>query len=177
MEMAAPRTVPPASVPDRKRRRRRILRNIGVAILVVLFLPWLVLFVTKGRFLKHPFEHLVGGALHRPVQVAGDFQLYFDPFDIKFVAEGLSVANPGWATKPLLFHADRLASRIAPLSLILGRRHVRDLDLVNAAIDLEWDKAHQHNSWTFGDPSVKGKPFEMPRIDRATLAGTPTATQ
>lgn len=169
---AAQRSATPTSRPPRRHRWRRIARNVAIGVLGTLFAIWLVLFITKGRFLKHTFEKLASGSVSRPVTVAGDFQLYFDPFDIKFVAEGLTVANPAWATRPELFHADRLDSRIAPLSLIFGRRHVRDLDLVNAAIDLEWDKAHQRNSWTFGDPNVKGKPFAMPRIDRATLAGT-----
>ncbi len=172
MDMAAQRSASPAPTGDGKHRRRRLLGTIVLTILGVVVGAWLVLFVTKGRFLKHGFEKLAGGAVHRPVTVAGDFQLYFDPFEIKFVAEGLSVANPGWATRPLLFHADRLDSRIAPLSLLFGRRRVRDLALTNAAIDLEWDKAHRHNSWTFGAPDTTGKPFEMPRIDRATLAGT-----
>ena len=110
--------------------------------------------------------------MHREVKVGGDFQLYFDPFEIKFVAEALNIANPAWATKPIFFHADRIDTRIAPLSLIFGRRHVRDLLLANGALDMEWDKPHQRNSWTFGDPDTKGKPFQMPRIDRATLAGT-----
>ena len=162
----------PARIPLRRRRWFRIARNVLLGVLGFFFAIWLVLFVTKGRFLRHSFEHLVGGALHREVKVAGDFQLYFDPFEIKFVAEGLDIANPAWATRPTLFHADRIDSRIAPLSLIFGRRRIRDLVLTNGAIDLEWDKPHQRNSWTFGDPNVKGKPFAMPRIDRATLAGT-----
>ena len=171
--MAAQRTAPPASTPEtRKRRRRRLIRNILLGLVGIVFGLWLILFVTKGRFLKHRFENMVGAALHREVKVAGDFQLYFAPFEIKFVAEGLTIANPAWATRPLLFHADRIDTRIAPLSLIFGRRRIRDLALTNGAIDLEWDKPHQRNSWTFGDPKVKGKPFPMPRIDRATLAGT-----
>jgi len=34
----------------------RIIRNSLVGLLATLFVIWLVLFVTKGRFLKHPFE-------------------------------------------------------------------------------------------------------------------------
>jgi hypothetical protein len=162
---------PPGNQP-RRRRWRRALRNVAIGVVGAIFAVWLVLFVTKGRFLKHPFERIVGGALHRQVKVAGDFQLYFAPFEIKFVAEGLTIANPAWATRPTFFHADRLDTRIAPLSLIFGKRRIRDLVLANGAVDMEWDKAHRHNSWTFGDPGKKGKPFPMPRIDRATLAGT-----
>lgn len=156
----------------RQRRIRRIVRNILLGVVAVVFGIWLVLFVTKGRFLRHPFERLGGSALHRPIKVTGDFQLYFAPFDIKFLADGLTIANPAWATRPLLFKADHLETRIAPLSLIWGKRHLRWLDLANGAVDLEWSRDHQHNSWTFGDPNKHGKPFQFPRIDRATVVGT-----
>ena len=176
-----PPTTPPMTPgrPDRRRsdrrrrgRWRRVARNVAIGVVGTLFAIWLVLFVTKGRFLKHPFEHLVGGALHRQVVVAGDFQLYFAPFQIKFVAEGLTIGNSAWARRPVFFHADRIDTRIAPLSLLFGRRRITDLLLANGALDMEWDRAHQHNTWTFGEPGKKGKPFAMPRIDRATLAGT-----
>ena len=140
-------------------------------IIGLIVLAWGVLYVTKGRFLKHPFENIVGGLTHRNVSVAGDFQLYFDPFDLKFYAEGFRIANPDWASKPDLFHASRIDTRIAPLSLIFGRRHMRWLTLENGAIDLEYNAAHTTNTWTFS--SVKGgKPLELPTIDRATVTGT-----
>ena len=34
----------------------RIVRNSLVGVLATLFIIWLVLFITKGRFLKRPFE-------------------------------------------------------------------------------------------------------------------------
>ena len=170
--VAHPAPPPTGRAPFYRRRWFRIARNIVLGILGFFFAIWLVLFITKGRFLKHPFERLVGGALHREVKVGGDFELYFAPVAIKFVAERLDIANPAWATQPTFFHADRIDTRIAPLSLVFGRRHIRDLLLANGNVDMEWDKAHERNSWTFGDPNTKGKPFEMPRIDRATLSGT-----
>jgi len=158
--------------PDRQRRRRRAIRNVVLGIVGAVFAVWLVLFITKGRFLKHPFERLAGAQLHRTIKVDGDFQLYFAPFDIKLLADGLTITNPGWATRPNLFTARHVETRIAPLSLIWGKRHMRWLDLIDGAVDLEWDRSHQHNTWTFGDPAKHGKPFEFPRIDRATVAGT-----
>ena len=160
--------------PDTGSRHRRIRRWLAFAVLTVLasiVLIWLILFVTKGRFLRHPFERVVGGLTHRTVQVAGDFQLYFAPFDIKLFAEGLTISNPAWTTRPYLFQARRIDGRIAPLSLLFGRRRLRWLDLQGGAIDLEWNAAHTINSWTFGD-GKRGKPLELPIIDRATLAGT-----
>src|SRR6478752_3767447 len=65
-------------------------------VLIALFAIWLVLFVTKGRFLKHPAERFMTGTLGRDVTVAGDFQFYFAPITLKVKADGLPIANPAW---------------------------------------------------------------------------------
>ncbi|VXC72144.1 AsmA family protein [Sphingomonas sp. T1] len=160
---------PPAAA--QKRRKRRILRNILIGIVAVIAAIWLVLYITKGRFLKHPFERIVGSMTHRMVTVGGDFQLYFAPFRIKFYAERFTLSNPDWASRPNLFQADKLDTRIAPLSLIFGKRRLYWLDLVNGTVDLEWNAAHTANSWTFSDKKG-GEPLEFPRIDVATVTGT-----
>ena len=166
----APSPAPgPADTPAR--RKRRILRNILIGIVAVIAAIWLVLYITKGRFLKHPFERIVGSMTHRTVTVGGDFQLYFAPFRIKFYAERFTLSNPDWASRPNLFQADKLDTRIAPLSLIFGKRRLYWLDLVNGAVDLEWNAAHTANSWTFSDKKG-GEPLEFPRIDVATVTGT-----
>ena len=170
MDMATQRTEAPADA--RTRRRRHVIRNIVLGVLGTIFAAWLILFITKGRFLKHPFESIVGKLTSRTVQVRGDFQLYFAPLKIKFLAEGITVSNPAWATKPNLFSADRIDARIAPLSLVFGKRRVYSLDLANGAIDLEWNRAHTGNTWTFGSAKKAGKPLELPRIDVATVRGT-----
>ena len=162
----APAPADPAPTPARRHRIRTIVLTIIGTIAAV----WLILFVTKGRFLKHGFERVAGKLTHRTVTVKGDFQLYFAPFDIKFLAEGLTISNPDWATRPALFSAKRIDSRIAPLSMLFGRRHFRMLDLTDGRVDLEWNAAHDRNSWTFSD--TPGKPVEFPIIDSATLAGT-----
>ncbi len=162
---------PPPAVAERRRRAWRIVRNVLLTILGLIVAIWLVLYITKGRFLKHPFERFVGGQTHRPVTVAGDFQLYFAPFRIKFVAEKMTIANPAWATRPYLFQAERIDTRIAPLSLIWGKRRLYWLDLVNGAVDLEWNADHSANTWTFSNEKG-GKPLEFPRIDVATVRGT-----
>ncbi|KAK0349491.1 hypothetical protein LTR94_032909, partial [Friedmanniomyces endolithicus] len=84
----------------------------------------------------------------------------------------LSVSNPGWATRPYLFTAERIDSRIAPLSLLFGKRRFHWLDLTRGAVDLEWNAAHDRNTWTFSEKKGSGKPLDLPRIDRATIAGT-----
>ena len=148
----------------------RIARNVVLGIIGAIFLAWLILYITKGRFLKHPFERTVAAMTHRAVKVPGDFQLYFDPINIHFVAEGMTISNPSWASKPNLFEAKRIDTRIATFPLIFGNRRIRWLDMLDGAVDLEWNKDRSSNTWTFGEG--KGKPFEMPLIRRATVAGT-----
>ncbi len=143
---------------------------VVASLIGLIVLAWTILYVTKGRFLKGPFERTVGAMTHRSVKVGGDFQLYFDPFELKFLAERMTISNPSWATRPNLFSADRIETRVAPLSLIFGRYRMRWLDLQRGALDLEWDAAHRTNTWTFSEK--KGKPIEFPVIDRATLVGT-----
>jgi uncharacterized protein involved in outer membrane biogenesis len=170
-EPAAAPPPPPATVAPQRRRVWRIVRNIVLTLVGLIVAIWLVLYITKGRFLRHPFERFVGGQTHRPVTVAGDFQLYFAPFRIKFVAEQMTIANPEWATRPYLFQAARIDTRIAPLSLLWGKRHLYWLDLTDGAVDLEWNRAHTANTWTFSDKKG-GKPLDFPRIDTATVRGT-----
>ena len=161
-----------ASPPPRRRsRRRHLIRNLALGIVGAIFIVWLVLFITKGRFLKRPFESIASSMADRSVTVGGDFQLYFAPLRIKFLAEQLNVSNPQWAERPSLFAAKRIEARIAPLSLLFGRKRAYTLDLVEGVLDLEWDTAHKRNTWTFSS-NGDGKPFEMPRIDRATVTAT-----
>jgi len=141
-------------------------------IIGLLLLAWAVLFVTKGRFLKHPFERIASHATGRIVKVPGDFQLYLDPITIKFVAEGMTVSNPAWAKKPHFFESRRIDTRIATVPLLFGRKRINWLDLVNGDVNLEWDAKHKRNSWTFGDPDAPGKPLELPVIRRAIMSGT-----
>ena len=163
----------PATPVSRARRGTPLAAAVAVlaTLIGLLVLAWAILFVTKGRFLKHPFERIAGGLTHRTVRVAGDFQFYFDPVDVHFHADGLSITNPAWASRPYLFRSHRIDARIAPFSFLWGRRRFHRLELADGAIDLEWRPDHATNSWTFSDKKG-GKPLELPLIDRATLAGT-----
>lgn len=167
----APAADSPANVNAARAGWRRWTIRIAIGLLTVIAAIWLVLFVTKGRFLRHPFESITGKLTHRTVTVGGDFQLYFAPWRIKFVAEKIAISNPGWATRPNLFTADRIDSRIAPLSLLFGRRRFTWLELTGGAVDLEWTPDHSANTWTFSEKKG-GKRLEFPRIDVAVVNGT-----
>ncbi|UZK65019.1 AsmA family protein [Sphingomonas sp. M1-B02] len=146
----------------------------GIAVLSTLLglvvLAWVILFVTKGRFLKHSFETIVAGQTNRQVKVAGDFQLYFAPFNLKFVAEGMTITNPDWAGTGNFFEARRIDSQISTWSLITGNRRINWLGLEDGRLDLQWNKGNTRNTWTFSEE--KGEPLELPVIARALIRGT-----
>lgn len=174
MPSAAPAPVDPtpqAVDPVRKKRVGPLgwVMRIVLAMLAVIVLAWLILYITKGRFLKQPFERYASQMSGRTVTVAGDFNFYFDIIDAKFLAEGMRVSNPAWASKPDLFAARRIASDIDTVSFIFGGRRVHFVDLDGGEIDLEWNAAHSANTWTFAQ---RAEPLDIPAITRALVNGT-----
>lgn len=159
--------------PAEKRRWPRwlvvTLRVIG-GILLAFFLAWALLYITKGRFLKGTFERIVSSQTGREVRVAGDFQFYFNPINLKYVSEGLTVSNPQWAGKGDFFSAKRVELNVATISFLWGGRRINILDLQGGAIDLQWDADGRRNTWTFSEE--KGEPLDIPLIRRAIVAGT-----
>ncbi len=155
-----------AGAPDARRRRdwRRIALRTLIGIVAAIFLAWAILFITKGRFLKGTFERIASSQSGRTVRVAGDFQFYFNPLNLKFLAEGLSVSNPDWAGGGNVFEAKKLDSSVATLTFLFGRRRVNWLELDGARADLHWDAARKRNTWTFGDPNKPGKKLELPIV-------------
>ncbi len=155
------------------RRRTPLDAAIGAVagfiatVLGLIVLAWAILFVTKGRFLKPTFVKYASKYADRAVAVDGDFQLYFNPFHLKFLAQGLTLANPAWAHDRNLFTARLIDTEISTWDLIFGHQHVLFLTLDGANAGLEIDKAGR-NTWTFaGD-----EPFKMPPIDRADITGS-----
>ncbi|HEX8412864.1 MAG TPA: AsmA family protein, partial [Sphingomicrobium sp.] len=139
------------------------------SVLGLIVLAWSVLYITKGRFLKHTFESVAGRMSEREIRVAGDFQFYFDPIDLKFRAEGLTVSNPAWAGPRPFFTSKLIDTRIATFASIFGKRRINTLLLDGASIDAEWDKTGKRNTWTF---ATEGEPFEMPIIKAGSITGT-----
>jgi uncharacterized protein involved in outer membrane biogenesis len=144
---------------------------VVATIVGLIVLAWAVLFVTKGRFLKPGFESVASRMSGRNIRVAGDFQFYFDIIKARFVADGLTVSNPTWASRPNFFEAKHIAARIDTIAVIFGDRKADWLVLDGGKVHAEWNRQKQ-NTWTFGDPNAKGEPFQWPIIGRATVTNT-----
>lgn len=174
--LAVPSEAPDPAPAPRRRDPAQTTLAAGVAvvttILGVVVLAWLILYVTKGRFLKPTFEKYASRFAERTIRVGGDFNFYFDPIDIRFKAEQLTIENPKWASRSHLFDARVIDADIKTIPLIFGERRFRTLTLVDSATDLEWQARTRANTWTFGDPKKPGAPLNLPVIDSATATGT-----
>lgn len=164
---------PPSEPPETERRWPKRVFKIVIGILLIPVILWAVLYITKGRFLKPYFERIVTRQTERETRVAGDFQLYFAPFSVKFRAEGMTIANPAWAKERYFFQSKLIDTKISTWSLIFGdKRRVKWMELANGSLALEWDAQGKRNSWTFGDPNAPPEPLEMPLIERGLIAGS-----
>ena len=166
--------VPDGPLQARRGNALRIALRSVLGIVAVLFLAWAILYITKGRFLKSTFESYASRSAQRNIKVAGDFQLYFDPVTIKFLADGMTVSNPAWRGGQF-FNSKHIEMRIATFPLIFGTQRVKMLDLVDGKFDLTWDTQRRRNTWSFGDPNKPGKTFKLPDIIQAQVVGTRVA--
>lgn len=161
------------------KQRETRLQKIGkvlaitVASLVgVLLLLFVVLYVTKGRFLKEPATSIASRVTGRTVTVGGDFQLYLDPH-VRLRTEKLTVSNPPWVGagaggSDALFRAEKLDASIRVLPLLVGDVKFRSLDLVRGDANLVRD-AEGRASWDFGGKETD-KPFTLPDVGAARVA-------
>ena len=166
--------VPDGPLQARRGNALRIALRSVLGIVAVLFLAWAILYITKGRFLKSTFESYASRSAQRNIKVAGDFQLYFDPVTIKFLADGMTVSSPAWRGGQF-FNSKHIEMRIATFPLIFGTQRVKMLDLVDGKFDLTWDTQRRRNTWSFGDPNKPGKTFKLPDIIQAQVVGTRVA--
>ncbi|MGB3721481.1 MAG: AsmA family protein, partial [Pacificimonas sp.] len=135
----------------------------------LIFLLWLILFITKGRFLEGAFERYASNKLGRDVEVAGDFQLYSNPH-IKFVAEGLTARNPDWAENDDLADIGRADLSIDIFRALFGDLLFRRVELTDAGFGLEWNEDGSANTWTFDQDEAE--PIRLPVIRKADISGT-----
>lgn len=154
----------PADRSTARRRWRGVAIGVGVVLAVLLGL-YVYQYVTKGRFWRSTFERMVSERAGRPVRVAGEFQLYLDP-NIRFRADGLSVANPEWAAADQFFTARTIALDASLWQAIFGDITVDDLVVDGGRLGLE-RRADRANTWTFG-----GGELDIPHIVRAAVTDT-----
>lgn len=121
-----------------------------VAVLAVLVLLGLYVALTTVDVAAYRsrIEALVSRSLDRDVRIGGAIHLERS-LKPRFVVNDISIANPPWASRPLLASAQRLDVQVALLPLLMRRLEIVELGLVGADVRLERKRDGTPN-WIFG---------------------------
>ncbi|HEX2198753.1 MAG TPA: AsmA family protein [Burkholderiales bacterium] len=136
--------------------------------LVLGLLVVLALLIAFGmNLLRGPIERAVTEATGRELRIEGDLRPVWTWVHPRFRVEGVSFANPEWASEEYLFTADVVEASISLLPLVRGRVVVPDLHLEGAQVNLEQD-ADGRKTWVL-DPEQKEKEESRVFIRHLTL--------
>jgi uncharacterized protein involved in outer membrane biogenesis len=120
-----------------------LLTIVGAIVLVVALFEW--------NWLRGPISTYVSAKVGRPVKIDGDLHvdLSWKPL---LTAESVTVGNASWSSEPLMVDAQRVAVRIAPLSLFVGPLSLPEVRLTRTNILLERG-THGHGNWELPGPT------------------------
>lgn len=151
--------------------RKSLLVVAGLVLLVLLLilLFGILLFITKGSFLKDTVADLASAQTGREVVIEGPFQLYPDPH-IRLHAEGIRVSNPDWAEEPQLFQAELLDFRLDLWKLITGDLVFRRFTLDRGRAELERGEGDLR-TWIFKQEPEPAE-FQLPVIHDGSITAT-----
>ena len=136
--------------------------------LVLGLLVALALFIVLGlNMLRGPIERAVTEATGRELRLEGDLRPVWNWVYPRFRAEGVSFANPEWASEDTMFTAAAVEASISLLPLLRGRVVLPDLQLEGAQVNLEQD-AEGRKNWVL-DREQKEKQESRVFIRHLTL--------
>ncbi|UCH74780.1 MAG: AsmA family protein [Rhodospirillales bacterium] len=123
----------------------RILKIIGIvaAGVVALLVAVIVGAVIVLNFLDfNAYKPVIADAVRnstgRELVIAGDLRVEIS-FTPGIVAEGVTLSNAEWGSRPEMVAAQRLEIHVAPLPLIYGSLQIRRIELTGADVLLETD--------------------------------------
>src|SRR5437764_12235801 len=122
----------------------RVLKWAGGIFLVLLIA--LVLFAAFGLdTLKGPIARAVTNGTGRELTIDGDLKAVGSWVHPRFRVEGVSFANPQWASEHLMFKADAVEASVELAPLLIGRVVLPEVHLTRPVVNLEIDDAGRKN--------------------------------
>jgi hypothetical protein len=137
---------------------RKIL-IIGFGLFAALIIAVLVAasFVDVNQY-KGFIAEKVSAATGRDVSISGDLELAVS-LSPAVVANGITVANAPWGSKPEMVQVKRAEAKVALLPLIFGKIEIKRFVLIEPEILLETN-AEGKGNWEFGKPKAKEEKSE-----------------
>jgi AsmA family protein len=138
---------------------------------VVLFLALLVL-VLNSNLLRPTLAHLISSKTGRDTKITGNLHTKLLSWTPTLEIGGITIKNPPWADKPVMFSADEVRVSLRLGRLLRGQIVLPQVALKKPIINLERDKEGRA-SWELGTkvgtPNGNTKPAKIPTILSLTI--------
>jgi len=144
-------------------KTRGFLIVLGALVLLgvvfALFFDWNLFRPTLAR--------IIAEKTGRHTEIRGDLHVHLWSFEPSAEVDGLTMDNPPWAQRSVMFTADQLTVSVSLGRLLRGQVVVPQIKVVRPAIDVERD-AKGRASWELGTeegkPQKSSKPVKIPTI-------------
>ena len=148
-----------------QRGRRRLWRNLGIALGVAAVIVIGFVLIFDWNWLKGPIERRVAAGTGRSLQIDGDIhgQWHLNP---RISFDKVRFANPDWAQSPDFLTAERIELKIALLPLLSRRVHLMDVVLIKPSLALE---RVQDGRATWHFDREQRDPQSSPQIDAISV--------
>jgi len=137
---------------------------IGVAAALVLALAFF-----DWNILRPALAKEITAKTGRQTTIDGDLRVHLWSWNPSIEVNQISLKNPSWADRPLMFGARRISISVSLARLLRGQLVIPEIDLVEPIINLERD-AGGRASWELGDkvgaPKPAAQPAKLPTIRR-----------
>ena len=154
-------------------RTHRITAAIGIFFAFLLTILLAAIVVLNSNLLRPTLEHVITSKTGRETKINGDLHAHLLSWSPSFEISEITVKNPAWADKPIMFSADQLRVSVSLGRLLRGQIVLPQVSLIKPVINLERDKTGRA-SWEFGskagtpnDDNEAGKDSHHPVIDHS----------
>jgi hypothetical protein len=144
--------------------------GFGLGALVLIVVLFLVFF--DWNYFKPALARVISEKTGRPTTIAGNLSVHVWSWNPSAEVDGLTMKNPPWAERDVMFHADRLIVSVSLGRLLRGQLVLPRIEVIRPTVDLERDSKGRA-SWAFGDasgkPQTSAKPAKIPTIRRLLI--------
>jgi uncharacterized protein involved in outer membrane biogenesis len=143
----------------------------GVVLAAILLMVVLFLVFFDWNLFRPTLARIISDKTGRPTSIDGNLTVHPWSWTPSAEVDGLTMKNPSWAEREVMFHADRLILSVSLGRLLRGQLVLPQIELVRPTVDLERDSKGRA-SWEFGDtgkPQASAKPAKIPTIRRLLI--------
>jgi uncharacterized protein involved in outer membrane biogenesis len=144
----------------------------GIVLVGLIALLVIVLGFFDWNLLRPPLARMITAQTGRPASIDGDLKVHLWSWNPSAEVNGLTLKNPPWADRDLMFSAKRITVSVSLGRLLRGQIVLPQVALSEPTINLERD-AKGRASWELGTkagtPKHATKPAKIPTIRRLLI--------